>query len=58
MIYDIKKYKAVEIHIIGDGERRDELVSCCEEAGAKVVYHGKVYDPIEKQKIFDTCHYG
>lgn len=58
LIYDIKKYKAVEIHIIGDGERLDELVSCCEEAGAKVVYHGKVYDPTEKQKIFDTCHYG
>lgn len=50
--------KPVVIHIVGDGERRVELIKQCEEAGAEVIYHGKVYDSSEKQQIFDSCHYG
>ena len=58
LIRDIKKYKPVELHIIGDGEKRDELICASEEAGAEVIYHGKIYDTEKKQKIFDSCHYG
>lgn len=46
------------IHVIGDGEQKDALLNTCKEAGAEVTYHGKVYDIAEKQRIFDTCHYG
>ena len=27
-------------------------------AGAEVFYHGKVFDSKEKNRIFETCHYG
>lgn len=48
----------VDLHIVGDGEKRDELISAASAAGANVIFHGKVYDPDEKQKIFDQCHFG
>lgn len=48
----------VELHIIGDGERRDELIETARASGAEVFFHGKVYDPDEKQAIFDRCHAG
>lgn len=48
----------VELHIIGDGEKRQDLIDAASAAGAQVVYHGKVYDPEEKQRIFDGCHFG
>lgn len=58
LIKNIKRYKNVELHIIGDGEKRNDLILNCEKAGANVIYHGKVYNPVEKQSIFDSCHYG
>ena len=35
-----------------------ELIDTAEAAGAKVTFHGKIYDAAEKQKIFDRCHFG
>lgn len=58
VIEECRKVKAVELHIIGDGEKKDELIRTAENAGARVIDHGKVYDRVMKQKIFDTCHYG
>lgn len=48
----------VDLHIIGDGEKRQELIDSATAAGANVVFHGKVYDPGEKQQIMDRCHAG
>lgn len=48
----------VELHIVGDGEKKDELIREASEAGAQVIFHGKVYDPQQKQEIFDRCHFG
>lgn len=58
IVEEVSSIKPVLVHIVGDGERRDELIEACEKAGADVIYHGKVYDANEKQKIFDSCHYG
>ena len=49
---------SVELHIIGDGEKRDLLIRQVTDAGAQVIFHGKVYDRAEKQKIMDRCHAG
>lgn len=49
---------SVELHIIGDGEKRDLLIRQATDAGAQVIFHGKVYDRAEKQKIMDRCHAG
>lgn len=58
IIREISRKKPVVFHIIGDGERRVQLIDAAEAAGAEVVYHGLVYDRGEKKKIFDSCHYG
>lgn len=58
LIKSLMKTKPVTIHIIGDGEKRDQLLETCYKIGADVVYHGKVYDHYEKQQILSSCHYG
>nr|WP_297703727.1 glycosyltransferase [uncultured Butyrivibrio sp.] len=50
--------KGAVLHIVGDGEKKNELLSKVKGTGAEVVDHGKVFDRTEKQKIFDSCHYG
>lgn len=58
ILNSIKRYRPVIIHIVGDGEKRDDFISLCKKNGVEVIYHGKVYDRDEKKEIFDTCHYG
>lgn len=58
VIQILVKVKPVILHIIGDGESKEELIDKAKSAGAIVEYHGKIYDPQEKQDIFDRCHYG
>ena len=48
----------VDLHIIGDGEKRHELIETAETAGAHVIFHGKVYDSDKKKAILDQCHFG
>lgn len=48
----------MRLHIIGDGESREEFYPKLERAGAEVLYHGKIYDAREKQAIFDQCYFG
>lgn len=58
IISELRLNKPVVLHIIGDGEKRSELILKAKEAGAKVFFHGKIYDEKEKQNIFDKCHFG
>lgn len=58
IIKDFKRDKPVILHVIGDGERKSELLKAAKDTGAEVVDHGKVYNRNAKQKIFDSCHYG
>ena len=58
LIKQIRLEKKVDIHIIGDGENRDNLINSCKDAGANVIYHGKIYNQSDKKKIMDECHYG
>lgn len=58
LLREISSIRPVKLHIIGDGESRSELITAAEDAGAQVKYHGKVYDNIKKQKIFDACSFG
>lgn len=58
IVKQIQKHKPVSLHIIGDGENREKLISEIKATGADVIYHGKVYDREEKQRILDGCHYG
>ncbi len=58
LVEETHRIKDTTLHIIGDGENRDTLISEIEITGAKVKYYGKVYDTNEKQKIFNRCHFG
>lgn len=48
----------VVLHIIGDGEKRDELIQKLDTTKANIIYHGLIYDAKQKQAIFDQCHFG
>lgn len=58
IIKSINIIKPTTLHIIGDGEKRQILIDEITSIGANVEYHGKIYDQIEKQKIFDRCQFG
>ncbi len=44
--------KKVVFHIVGDGERREELIEALEIVGIEYVYHGIIYDKDELKRIF------
>lgn len=48
----------VLLHVIGDGEKLDELKCVAEATGAEVKMHGKIYDNEKKTQILCECHYG
>ncbi|WP_303021348.1 glycosyltransferase [Faecalibaculum rodentium] len=52
------KIKPTRFHIIGEGETKERLILELKETGAEVIDHGILFDPVEKQKVFDKCHYG
>lgn len=46
------------LHIIGDGELREQWLKKMDEMGLSYHYHGIVYDEQEKAAIYDGCDYG
>ena len=58
MCGELMKIKKVVLHIVGNGEKREELLQRAKETKAEVIYHGLVYEPEKKQAIFDICHFG
>ena len=57
LIETIAKKTDVKLHIIGDGEKRQVLIDTATSSGAKVEFHGIVFDENEKKKVFYQCHY-
>lgn len=57
LIKAIAEKTTVFLHIIGDGEKRQMLIDTAIGAGAKVEYHGIVFNEHEKRKVFNQCHY-
>ena len=58
LICQLAARKQVILHIIGDGERREELAETARNAGATVYEYGEVYDEAQKQAIMDRCRFG
>jgi glycosyltransferase involved in cell wall biosynthesis len=58
LVNAINKMKPTVVHIIGDGESKDNFIKEIISTGARVEYYGKIFDQNEKQKIFDKCHFG
>lgn len=49
--------KKIIVHIIGDGEQRQDLISKLSDENVDVDYHGIVYDETEKSKIYSRCSF-
>lgn len=58
LLDSINKIKKVKLHIIGDGEKRETLISHILEKNIEVEFHGKIYEDKEKKKVFDKCMFG
>lgn len=54
----LNKLKKVRLHIIGDGEKKDELISNLINGGVEVEFYGKVFDENVKSEIFSKCAFG
>lgn len=52
------KSRPVTVHIVGKGERMEELLAAVREAGGRADLLGAIYDAAEKQAVFDRCHFG
>ena len=50
--------KKCVLHIIGNGENKEHFIQEVLCVGVNVVDHKEVYDPVQKQEIFDQCNYG
>lgn len=55
LIERLQQFGEVTVHIVGDGERREELCRGIEKSGGHVVFHGVIYDSIEKAEIYKRC---
>lgn len=58
IVSEFAKNKRTRIHIIGDGERKDEFLDILKKNSIEIIDHGKVYDIDKLQEIFDQCWFG
>ena len=58
IIEELSCTKAVELHVIGYGEKHETLIQAAREKGANVIDHGQLYDVQKKQEVFNECDYG
>lgn len=58
VVDEVNKYKPTTVHIIGDGESKENLIAELQKTGANIKFYGKVYDFQKKQNIIDNCHFG
>lgn len=58
IICQLTKNRKVTLEIIGDGIKRDELIMTAKESGARVNFHGVIYDEQDKYLIMSKCDYG
>lgn len=57
LVRQISENRPVRIHIIGDGEKRDDMIESLKNAGGEVCFHGVIFDDEKKKEIFAKCHY-
>lgn len=58
IVSEFAKNKRTRIHIIGDGERKDEFLDNLKKNSIEIIDHGKVYEIDKLQEIFDQCWFG
>lgn len=57
-IHQMSRVKKVNLHVVGNGEKKAEFLREVSPFCHRVYDHGNVYDPIAKQAIFNQCAFG
>lgn len=55
---NLEEYKPVTLHLIANGEKKEEFLQKLHSNAIQVCDHGTIYDDELKQQIFDQCHFG
>ena len=58
LLKKIQERKKVKINIIGDGEKKEELLNKLEQNNIEYKFYGKIFDDNKKNEIFSNCKYG
>ena len=58
LLVELSKLMKTVLHIIGDGEKKDEFLIKLSAAGISYIYYGSVYDEYKKMEILSRCDYG
>jgi len=58
LLHAINKLKPVTLHIIGDGESREQFINTIRSSNINVNFEGKIFDEAKKKAIFDKCSFG
>lgn len=58
IVSELAKNKRTRIHIIGDGEKKDEFLEILKQNSIEIIDHGKVYEIDKLQEIFNQCWFG
>lgn len=53
-----KKEKPAKLHIIGDGPRKEWLLSELDNKGINYEFFGRIYDDEVKAQVMKKCHFG
>lgn len=55
---EVQEHHPVELHIIGDGEKREQFLNLLNEKHILTEFYGYVYDHEQVYKIASRCHMG
>lgn len=58
IVSEFEKNRRTRIHIIGDGERKDEFLDILKKNSIEIIDHGKVYEIDKLQEIYNQCWFG
>lgn len=58
LLTKLNSLKRINLHIIGDGEKKDNIFRLLTKNGINFSYHGKIYDMNKKKEIMSKCHFG
>lgn len=55
---EIKKHREMNLHIIGDGEKKEFFLEKLKLNNIEYIFHDKIFDDNKKMKVFELCHFG
>lgn len=58
LIHDFREQGELSLDIIGDGQRREDLIKVAQENGCETRFHGIIYDEGKKYRIMSNCDLG